>query len=267
MFGRKNKQKSTPQVSDYSTDSDYINDDIEILGTIDSSFYGDNDYIDDLESRNTSSSQKEKEEKEKADKRKANIILSLVAAILVTGMGIFIVSMGSQQPDPEQNNQTVQQDSQNEERFDGIVAREQNGVTYSGNVDGSPINGTGAILSFDYSYYTERDGSKVVEDLSPTVGKQVNSGAQPLDDNTKKKYGDFYQTQIDKVPEGTTYTLDITPKRLGEEYEVVLHLDIPNSRKMTYLQKFTTVKIGDRYYVQNFTSQKLKDSSTEPKLN
>lgn len=259
MF-RKNKASPSdpPYLSDYDTDTNYLDEDIEILGTVDDSFYGDNDYIDSLESQG-----RKPEDEEHRPNKKSNIMMLLVAAVLFVGLITIMLYTGNTSVDNAPGEQDVSQSEQEQQpNFDGIVVREENGVTYSGNVDGSPVNGTGAILSFDYSYYTGRDGSKVVEDLSPTVGTDTRATGESLSEDEKKRYGDFYQSHIDKVPEGTTYTLDITPVRIGEEYQVVLHLDIPQSKPVSYVQDFKTVKIGDRYYVQNFTSQKLNGSTT-----
>lgn len=142
----------------------------------------------------------------------------------------------------------------------GIVVREENGMTYSGHDNGSQINGTGAILAFDYAYYTLRDGTEVIKNFNPKDNEKNSSNNQ-----TEYVYSPQYvQSHIDKVPEDTTYDLDITPIETGSVYDVILTLHIPGSEDVQYSQRFSTMKVGDRYYVKEFDSQEIltKDKAT-----
>lgn len=199
---------------------------------------------------------------------KENLIKILGVGILfLIGILFFVLSGGDDtSTDSQQNGETeqVQQegestndsenasdgnqyDEQVENQFEGVVVREQNGETYIGNENGSPINGTGAILAFDYAYYIDRDAEKVLENF----GQEVNS-----------RYDTRYvQTRIDQVAEGTDYILAITPEKVGELYDVVLTLDIPNAEQMVYNQKFQVEKVGDRFYVKTFTWERAEDDN------
>ena len=164
-----------------------------------------------------------------------------------TGNGDSTTETTSSQTEDNNGNETSA--SQNTEKpvYDGIVVREESGMTYSGNEKGSPTNGTGAILLFDYSYYIEKDAQKVLDNYNPDMKDQFSK--------------EFIQSKIDEPPEGTQYSLDITPITTGDEYVVTLYLDIPGAESVSYKQKIKTVKKGDRYYVANISSEEITGSS------
>lgn len=129
----------------------------------------------------------------------------------------------------------------------GIVVTEQVGQEFSTSDDGNPINGTGAIMAFDYAYYTKRDGE--------AARKMFNPDADAYN-------ADYIQRAIDKVPQGTTYSLGITPTRIGEEYKVKLTLNLPGAESPTvYNQVFLTEERNGQFFVKSFTSQ--TDSSQQ----
>lgn len=123
----------------------------------------------------------------------------------------------------------------------GVVATEQVGQEYSTSDDGNPINGTGAIMAFDYAYYVKRDGEAARKIFNPDA------------DAYNAKY---IQRAIDKVPQGTKHSLVITPVRIGEEYNVELTLNLPGAEEPTiYNQVFTTEEKDGQFYVKSFVSK------------
>lgn len=139
--------------------------------------------------------------------------------------------------DPDGKNTVKKKDS-------GVVATEQIGQEYETDDDGNPINGTGAIMAFDHAYYTKRDGQAAREMFNPEADAYN---------------AEYIQRAIDKVPQGTTYSLSITPVRIGEEYKVDLTLNLPGAESPSvYNQKFYTKEKNGQYYVESFTSQSSK---------
>lgn len=181
------------------------------------------------------------------------VALGFIGAVYFTGN-----TDDSEQDEPQQQEQQQLDDqpddstssgSQDSESSDpsmkkkdsGVVATEQIGQEYTTSDDGNPINGTGAIMAFDHAYYTKRDGQAARELFNPEA---------------EAYSADYIQRAIDKVPQGTKYSLSITPVRIGEEYDVKLSLSIPGAESPTvYNQTFYTDEINGQYYVKSFTSQ------------
>lgn len=233
------------------------NEKIEVFGTYDDLNLDDLDdnYLDD---ENPSSEDNNDSVFNK--KKIIQIGLAFVALLVVliamlnigekdTGDGNSTEETTSSQAEDNNSGENDSSSTQNTEKpvYDGIVVREESGMTYSGNEKGSPTNGTGSILLFDYNYYIEKDAQKVLDNYNPDMKDQFSK--------------EFIQSKIDEPPEGTRYSLDITPITTGDEYDVKLHLDIPGAESVSYKQKIKTVKKGDRYYVANISSEELTSSS------
>lgn len=151
----------------------------------------------------------------------------------------------SQQDDSNDDNGENKENSNEENnpniKDSGVVATEQVGQEYSTSDDGNPINGTGAIMAFDYAYYVKRDGEAARKIFNPDA------------DAYNAKY---IQRAIDKVPQGTKHSLVITPVRIGEEYNVELTLNLPGAEEPTiYNQVFTTEEKDGQFYVKSFVSK------------
>lgn len=175
--------------------------------------------------------------------------------MIVMGATVLIVALiawsllgksddaGTQQNNDQNQSQT---NSRIEGDNEGSVINEELGRAYQGNDNGNPINGTGAILAFDYAYYTDRDGEKARSMFNP---------------DTDAYSGSYIQQEINKVPQGTTYDLTIQPERIGEVYDVELSLSIPGLEPTKYNQKFYTMEKDGKFYVEKFTSQ-IGDASS-----
>lgn len=122
----------------------------------------------------------------------------------------------------------------------GVVINEKVNETYSGNDNASSQNGTGAILAFAYQMYTERNGEKARQYYNPDAHGYS---------------GEMIQKEIDTtIPEGTQYTMDITPLQLGSQYEAVLKLTVPNfSQAVSYNLNIETMERDGRYFIKTFT--------------
>ena len=190
--------------------------------------------------------------------------LAILLTIVVGVAGLYMYSSksdnGSETPSTDQTNSQNAESPEGGERgsgngnattdmgeakdtgvnLNGIVVNEEVGKSYTGSELGNPQNGTGAIMSFDYYYYVERDGDKAMQFFNP---------------NVKGYNGPFVQTNINKVPQGTKYKLEITPVNIGKEYDVILTLSIPGRNQVSYRQSFETMNIDGRYYVKNFTTK------------
>lgn len=171
-------------------------------------------------------------------------VIVLVLAILF-GVGYYMKSKNSDTTSTETTTtQSVQQ-------FDPSTAgkvnvRESTGVTYTGTDNALNNNGTGAILAFDYAYYTERSGKNALSHFDP---------------DNHEYTAENIQAEINKMRPSTRYSLQITPTVIGKSYNVILTLYIPSGTDIatfTYNQKFTVVEKNGKYYVKSFTSTLVK---------
>lgn len=181
--------------------------------------------------------------KEEAYNRKVRKFLFIVIPlmfIVVLGIAMFVMSGGSGVTTGGDNTGDEGM-SRIEGGGDGVNINESVGVTHTGSENGNPSNGTGAILAFDYQYYTERSGEGARANFNPDATSYDAA---------------FIQAAIDRVPGGTEYSLDITPMTIGQRYEVVLTLSIPGMDEVKYNQDFEVMESGGRYYVKTFTSQR-----------
>ena len=112
--------------------------------------------------------------------------------------------------------------------------------TYSGSDNASAQNGTGAILSFAYQMYTERNGEKARQYYNPDANGYS---------------GEMIQKEIDTtIPEGTKYNMEITPLQIGSQYEAILTLTVPNfSQAVSYKLNIETMERDGRYFIKTFT--------------
>lgn len=167
------------------------------------------------------------------------IVATILGGVIATQLGWVDNVIETDKP---QSQQSENNDKQEEKPIedDGVVVNEKVNETYSGSDNASARNGTGAILSFAYNMYTERDGQKAREYYNP---------------DAKGYSSEMIQKEIDTtIPEGTTYNLEITPTQLGSKYEVVLTLNVPNFEKsVSYNLHIDTMERNGRYYIQTFT--------------
>lgn len=167
-----------------------------------------------------------------------------MAAIIITLVIVGAIAFALLSGTGEDVQQGAQQNNSNDSRIEGgeegSVVNEQLGNTYQGNDNGNPINGTGAILAFDYAYYKDRDGEKARSLFNP---------------DTDAYSGSYLQQEINKVPQGTEYDLSIKPQRIGELYDVDLTLTIPGLDPVKYKQVFHTMEKDGKFYIEKFTSQ------------
>lgn len=211
-------------------------DDIHDVGGFSDDPFGlglpsENDHKEDLEAKNEAYNRK---------MRKVLIILIPVMFIVVLGIAVAtmkggggITTGGGDGGDPGS--------SRIEGGGEGVNVNEAVGVTHTGTENGNPANGTGAILAFDHQYYTERSGEGARSHFNPEATSYDAA---------------FIQAAIDRVPGGTTYSLDITPMTIGQRYDVVLTLTIPGMDPVSYNQDFEVMEADGRYYVKTFTSQR-----------
>lgn len=171
-------------------------------------------------------------------KKKNPIMFLAIGAIVVIGGGLLVFSAMNSPQESQGPAVDDEVNSRVEGSSEGIVVNEELGVTYEGNENGAPVNGTGAILAFDHAYYVDRDGEKVLEHFNPDV----------------RSYDDaFVQSHIDKVPVGTTYSLQITPRQVGVSYDVTLTLTLPGEDPVSYLKNVETMQKDGEYFVKTFT--------------
>lgn len=177
------------------------------------------------------------------------VALAIILAVYFTGGNNS--DGGNQEATQQSTSQenTGEQDGQNSDSQDGdsvntknsgVVAPEQVGKEYVSSDDGNPSNGTGAIMAFDYAYYVTRDGQAARDVFNPDADAYS---------------ANYIQREIDKVPQGTTHSLSITPQRIGEQYNVVLTLNIPGAEPVEYKQVFYTEERDGQFYITRFTSQ------------
>lgn len=192
----------------------------------------------------------EKEEQVKAKKKQKMIMMIGIPIVIIVFIGgiLFSSSGGDnkQKSDTEQSQPSEQNDSSNK----GVTVNEQINKAYVGNEDGNPkANGTGAILAFDYDYYVNRSGEEAIKHFNPEVKAYTAS---------------TIQSGIDKVSQGTKYELSITPKVIGEEYDVKLKLDVPGYSQIVYNQKFSIMEKDGEFFVKSFnlTSSSEDEEST-----
>lgn len=249
LFKKKKKDEAEPQEVDEFGIMDGDDDDVFSSAISPSIGYDDDDfeYEDDFDDEEDDESGRHNPDssQEGVDKKKFFGFLFLIIIVLaLAAFFVFGSSQGGDSPQPEETSQSQEDKGANK----GIVVQEANGETYNGNDDGNPVNGTGAILAFDYAYYTERSGEKAREYFNP---------------DAKEYDADYIQKAIDtNVPEGTKYDLAITPKSIGKEYDVVLTITEPGTEPYKFNQKFSVMEKEGRFYVENFTSTPSKENSS-----
>lgn len=252
------KKKSTPS----SDNSEF--DMFDIVGSSEENLSADQ-YpelsYDDMEDFNFSDDEEESKNKQKdsdsGSRFRRMFIAGTILALIIIAAVYFTQGDDSDGSSSQEEDQSVSQqddgnngdtegeDNSNKEnpnaKDSGVVATEQVGQEYTTSDDGNPINGTGAIMAFDYAYYVKRDGEAARKLFNPDA------------DAYNAKY---IQRAIDKAPQGTTHSLTITPVRIGEEYNVELTLNIPGAKEpVIYNQVFNTEEKDGQFYVKSFVSK------------
>lgn len=182
-----------------------------------------------------------REKEESYNRKSRKFLLIVIPLMFIVVLGIAFFAMGGGGVTTGDGGASEEGISRIEGGGDGVNINESVGVTHTGSENGNPNNGTGAILAFDYQYYTERSGEGARENFNPDATSYDAA---------------FIQAAIDRVPGGTEYSLDITPMTIGQRYEVVLTLTIPGMEPVKYNQDFEVMESDGRYYVKTFTSQR-----------
>lgn len=194
----------------------------------------------------------DKEQEEFERKSKILKIAGGVIAVIMIALIAFVALNGGTSNENNTNQQSQSQEDNkdtNSQGGEGVTVNEQINKPYVGNQNGNAkSSGTGAILAFDYAYYTKRSGKEAIKYFNPDV-KAYNAAT--------------IQTGIDKVSQGTEYELSITPKVIGEKYEVKLKLSVPGYDPIIYNQNFDVMKKDGQFYVKSFNlvSSSLDDGS------
>lgn len=177
------------------------------------------------------------------NKKMRKFLLIVIPVIFIVVLGIAVSMMGGGGGVTTGDGGTGEDpgSSRIEGDGEGVNINEAVGSTHTGTENGNPANGTGAILAFDHQYYTERSGEGARSHFNPDATSYDAA---------------FIQAAIDRVPGGTTYSLDITPMTIGQRYDVVLTLTIPGMDPVSYNQDFEVMESDGRYYVKSFTSQR-----------
>lgn len=254
MFGKKKKQEK----SSFSDDNfDY--DDIDYLASDEENFSASEYPIDSYEDIGDDvvleddilgiDDEKSAKSSSNNSTNKSNIILFIVLGIIgAIVIGYFTVGGSSSDNADNSNQQEDKVDSKIDRNVDGIVVNEKENEEYVGNEDGAPVNGSGAILAYDYDYYHNRNGNEARKHFNPDISNYD---------------GEYLQNHIDKVPSGTEYELKITPKRIGEEYDVILSLSIPGEETQSWQQKVTVMEKDGTFYVKRLDSSSKIDNTEE----
>lgn len=261
-MARKKKNNDLPSYED-NDDFSYLDDlDDDLLSSGDESpiSYEDDDIDIDEDYIGMNKKPKKTSNSKKKDGKGKWIVAGLLVAVLV-GTGIatktgaldeFLNENGSQSSSEESsgedgsdkdiesgnNNSEGSESSKTEDN--GVVINEKVNETYSGSDNASSQNGTGAILSFAYQMYTERNGEKARKYYNPDANGYS---------------GEMIQKEIDTtIPEGTKYNMEITPLQIGSQYEAILTLTVPNfNQAVSYKLNIETMERDGRYFIKTFT--------------
>lgn len=168
-------------------------------------------------------------------------------AIVIVAIFGFLVFRGAQEESSNKNGTAAQpsESSSVEGSTQGVNVSESVGEAHVGSEDANNSNGTGAILAFDYAYYNDRDGEKVLEYFDP---------------DNQDYDAEYVQRYIDRTSSSTKYELSITPEIIGERYSVVLTLSIPGYEPVKYNQDFLTVEKDGKYFVKELSSRLADDN-------
>lgn len=98
---------------------------------------------------------------------------------------------------------------------------------------GDRKSGSGVIAAYDHAYYVQRSPEAVI--------KLFARGAAPSMEETRNS--------IDAQPEGTDYSLEITPVVPGKEYKVVLLIRWPGYPEQPFEQTFFTAYADGEFSV------------------
>lgn len=161
-------------------------------------------------------------------------IVGAVILVVIFSVALFSLSGGDGSGGNDGDNQETSQGDGS-----GVVVNEQINNAYKGDGDGNAnSSGTGAILAFNYDYYVNRSGEEAIKHFNPDVNAYTAS---------------TIQAEIDKVAQGTTHELSITPRVLGEDYDVELILNIPGYDPVSYNQKFSIMERDGEYFIRSFS--------------
>lgn len=181
---------------------------------------------------------------EPAGKRKrggagAMIAVAVVVALIVVGaVAAILVNMSSTEPEPLTIDFETTEPTTSAAPTPTTATPTTTAPTTppaAGDVKGETVrvgsgdkgdrkSGSGVIAAYDHAYYVQRSPEAVVALFA--------KGAAPSLDEARNS--------IDAQPEGTDYSLEITPVVPGKEYDVVLKVRWPGHPEQSFDQKFFT---------------------------
>lgn len=172
------------------------------------------------------------------------VVCAVIGAVLY--LGVMLDRQG-QEPSAaapsaaEEPSEVVSEDTESSEApVPSATTSERVGVAAAdGNLDGPPeggdqSSGTDVLFAYDYAYYHLRDD---VEANKVFRGEKV-SGIK------------------ESVAPGTKYEIRVTPKVIGESYDVELFLVGPDGNGRTYRQTAEVELDGGKYYVKSVSLKK-----------
>lgn len=218
---------------DFGKETTFHNLGYDEFGALDDDETG---YVSGLDSSDKKKTQEQEETERKNKFFKSIIVIASIILMVLIGVTIFSANTDSKKGDEVSREQS--QGDNNKDTTEGVTVNEQINKAYVGNQNGNhEANGTGAILAFDYAYYVKRSGEEAIKYFNPDV-KAYNAST--------------VQTGIDKVSQGTKYELSITPKVIGEDYDVKLKLMVPGYDPIVYNQRFHIMQKDDKFYIKSF---------------
>lgn len=245
LFNRRNKKNNEPQ--DEDLDEFAIVDDEDDIFSSESPALDYDDDLDDDELDDYLDGEAEKSDEtpknEPVSKLKFIGIVAVAVVILffiLNALGVFDTgeSDNSSNGEQTQSQEENSSDDQKASTGEGIVVNEAVGESYSGNDNGNPVNGTGAILAFTYDYYTSRNGEKAREHFNPEASSYDAA---------------YIQNNIDNNPEGTSYSIKVTPRVVGSTYDGELTVRPPGSEKgETFNILYEVMEKDGVFYIKTF---------------
>lgn len=257
LFNKRNKRNKNNDPQDEDLDEFAIVDDEEDIFSSESPALDydddlDDDELDDYLDRESEKSD-DSDKKEPVSKLKFVGIVAVAVIVLffiLNALGVFDTS-GEEENSREEQTQSQEEnpsDDQKANTGEGIVVNESVGESYNGNDNGNPVNGTGAILAFTYDYYTSRNGEKAREHFNPEATSYDAS---------------YIQNNIDNNPEGTSYSIKVTPRVVGSTYDGELTVRPPGSDKgQTFNILYEVMEQDGVFYIKTFEQSKSSETTS-----